>query len=107
MAPDGCNPPYNDQDPVRRFTIEVILTNHSNQYIPDGWAPTFFTAHGGVPPTCIWYYDNQGVQPGEVINVTFATHVEMGDWVRAMVFDELNYEVTVCFNAAAQVVSCQ
>jgi hypothetical protein len=24
-----------------------------------------------------------------------------------MVFDELNYQVTICFNAAAQVVPCQ
>ena len=104
---DGCNGPYNDRDPVRRFTIEVILTNNSNRYIPDGWAPDFYSAKGEAPPTCIWYYDNTAVEPGEVIYVTFATHVESDDWVRAMVFDELGYQVTVCFNAAAQVVSCQ
>lgn len=85
----------------------MILTNNSNRYIPDGWAPDFYSAKGQVPPTCIWYYDNTAVQPGEVIYVTFATHVESDDWVRAMVFDELGYQATVCFNAAAQVVSCQ
>lgn len=42
----------------------------------------------------------------EVIYVTFATHVGSDDWVRAMVFEELGSQVTVCFNAAAQVVAC-
>jgi predicted component of type VI protein secretion system len=105
--PDGCNGPYNDRDPVRRFTVEVILTNFSNRYIPDGWFPAFYTAKGQAPPTCIWWYENTAVEPGETIYVTFATHVESDDWVRAMVFDELNYEVTTCFNAAAQVVACR
>ena len=44
---------------------------------------------------------------GEVIYMTFATHIESDDWVRAMVFEELGYQVTVCFNAAVQVVACQ
>lgn len=105
--PDGCNGPYRDRDPVRRFTVEVILTNNSDRYIPDGWSPDFYSAKGDAPPTCIWYYDNTAVQPGEVIYVTFATHVEADDWVRAMVFDELGYQVTVCFNAAAQAVACR
>ena len=42
-----------------------------------------------------------------VVYVTFATHVESDDWVRAMVFEGLVYQVTVCFNAAAQVVAYQ
>ena len=106
-AADGCNGPYNDRDPVKRFTIEVILTNNSNQWIADGWAPTFYSAAGQIPPTCVWYYDNQAVQPGEVIYVTFATHVESNDWVRAMVFDELGYQHSTCFNAGGQVVGCR
>ena len=103
------NPNAGNAYPLRGgpTTIEVILTNNSDRYIPDGWAPDFYSAQGQTPPTCIWYYDNTAVQPGEVIYVTFATHVESDDWVRAMVFDEIGYRVTVCFNAAAQVVSCQ
>jgi len=104
---DGCNGPYNDRDPVKRFTIEVILTNNSNQWVPDGWSPTFYSAAGQVPPSCVWYYDNQAVQPGEVIYVTFATHVEANDWVRSMVFDELGYQHSTCFNAAGQIVGCR
>jgi hypothetical protein len=103
---DGCNGPYNDRDPVRRLTVELVLTNQSDRYIPDGWYPTFHTAKGQVPPTCVWYYDNIAVQPDETIYVTFATHVNLDDWVQAMVIDELGYAVMVCFNAAGQVVNC-
>ena len=107
LDPDGCNGPYNDQSPVRRFTVEVILTNNSNSFIPDGWGPTFYTASGQIPPTCTWYYENIAVQPGEIINVTFATHVEANDWVSALVFDELGYTATLCLNGSGQMVACQ
>ena len=103
---DGCNGPYNDQDPVQRLTVELVLTNQSDRDIPDGWYPTFHTAQGQVPPTCVWYYDNTAVQPGETIYVTFATHVNLDDWVQAMVVNELGYAVMVCFSAAGQVVDC-
>jgi hypothetical protein len=38
--------------------------------------------------------------------VTFATHVNLDDWVQAMVIDELGYAAMVCFNSAGQVVNC-
>lgn len=107
MSADGCNKPFNDKDPVRRLTVEFVLTNHSNRYIPDGWHPEFYTAKGQVPPTCIWYYDNTAVQPGETIYVTFATHVELDDWVQAIVLDELGYTLTICFNSAGQIIACR
>jgi hypothetical protein len=104
--PDGCNGPYNDRDPVKRFTIELIVTNQSNRTIPDDWYPVFYTAQGQTPTTCVWYYDNTAVQPGETTYVTFATHVETNDWVQSMRLSELGYDVVVCFNAAGQVVAC-
>ncbi len=105
--PDGCNGPYDDESPVRRFTVEVILTNNSNRFIPDHWSPVFISASGNPLPTCIWYYNNTTVQPGEIIDVTFATHTEANDWVKALVFDELNYTLTVCLGPSGQAVSCQ
>jgi hypothetical protein len=103
----GCRGPYDDESPVRRLTMEIILTNNSKQFIPDHWSPTFVSASGRSLPTCIWYYNNTVVQPGEVIDVTFATHLETDDWVSALVFDELNYTVTICLNPAGQAVPCQ
>jgi hypothetical protein len=107
LDPDGCSGPYNDDSPVRRLTVEVILTNNSNSFIPDNWGPTFFSASGQILQTCAWLYDDMAVQPGETINVTFATHMEANDWVSAMVFDELGYTVTLCLNPSGQVVGCQ
>jgi len=104
--PDGCRGPYDDSDPVKRVTIELIVTNQSNRTIPDHWYPVFYSAQGQVPTTCIWYYDNTAIQPGETTYVTFATHVEANDWVQALMLDELGYQVVICFNAAGQVVAC-
>lgn len=107
-APDGCGGPYNDRDPVKRFTIEVALTNHSDRTIPDGWRPVFHAASGQIPTWCKWYYDqgDQTVSPGETTYVTFGTHTELSDWVSRMVFDELGYQTTTCFDAGGHVVGC-
>jgi hypothetical protein len=104
---DGCNGPYDDESPVRRLTVEVILTNNSKQFIPDHWSPTFISASGRSLPTCIWYYNNTAVQPDEIIDVTFATHMETDDWVSALIFDELGYTLSICLNPAGQAVPCQ
>jgi hypothetical protein len=104
--PDGCNAPFNDRDPVKRFTIEIVVTNQSDRTIPNGWYPAFRSSQGQTPVTCIWSYDDMSVQPGETAYATFATHVELNDWVQRMVLDELGYQVTICFNASAQVVVC-
>ena len=104
--PDGCNGPYNDRDPVKRVTIEVVVTNQSNRTIPDGWYPVFYSAQGKTPKTCVWDYGDTSVQPGETTYVTFATHVELNDWVQRLVLDELGYQVVVCFNSSGQVVAC-
>jgi hypothetical protein len=108
--PNGCGGPYDDRSPVRRLTVEIILTNNSNRSIPDRWAPTFISAKGRPLPSCyhgLNYTYNTAVQPGETVNVTFATHMESDDWVSALVFDELNYTLTVCLNPSGQVVPCQ
>jgi hypothetical protein len=107
LDPDGCNGPYDDESPMRRFTIQIILTNNSNQFIPDHWSPYFVSASGRPLPTCIWYYNNTAVEPGEIIDVTFATHVENDDWVSALVFDELGYTLSTCLSPSGQPVSCQ
>jgi hypothetical protein len=106
--PNGCSGPYNDRDPVKRFTIEIALTNHSESTIPDGWAPDFYAASGQVPKTCKWYYDqgDQAVSPGETTYVTFGTHTELSDWVNRMVLNELGYQTAWCFDAGGRVVGC-
>lgn len=105
--PGGCKGPYNDRDPVKRFTIELIVTNHTNRTMESGWLPIFYTAQEKIPQTCIWVYDNMSIQPGETAYVTFVTHVESDDWVQVMALGDENYQVFICFNAAGQTVPCQ
>ena len=105
--PDGCNGPYNDRDPVKRFTIELVVTNQTKRTMESGWLPVFYTAREQIPETCIWVYDNMSIQPGKTAYVTFVTHVESNDWVQVMALGDESYQVFICFNAAAQVVACQ
>lgn len=96
----GCQEPYNDGDPVQRFTVEIILTNQSNRTINEDWAwPEFYTFYEANPITCNWYHPYQAVPPGGSTNVTFATHLEQGDRVTRMVFTILGERHTICLNA--------
>ncbi len=104
--PDGCNGPYDDRIEVRRFTVEVIVTNNSRNFIPDRWSPTFLAASGAALPTCIWYYNNTVVEPGETADVTFATHLKKGDYVRAMVFDFPGAVITLCLDGSGRQIPC-
>jgi hypothetical protein len=104
---DGCNGPYDDLYEMRRFTVEVVVSNYATIPIPDGWLPTFIAAGGGPLKSCIWYYNNTEVQTGETVDVTFATHLQKGDWVRAIQFNFPQGAVTICLNGTGQEVPCQ
>ena len=75
--PDGCQGPYFDKgSTLKRLTVEVIVINNSKNWIPDKWMPTFISASGANLVPCIWYYNNTVVEPGEMTDVTFATHLQ-------------------------------
>lgn len=96
----GCKGPYNDRSPVRRLTIQLLVTNSSNEHTQDKWFPEFYTAAGAHPPSCIWYYNNTVVSPGETVDVTFATHVEVGDFVQTLRLDLLGHSATITLDAS-------
>jgi hypothetical protein len=104
--PDGCGPPYDDRIEVRRFTVQVLLTNNSKQYIGEDWWPTFLSASGAGVPSCWFYYNNVVVEPGETADVTYATYLPKGDYVKAMVFPILGQTHTVCLNPGGQQIPC-
>jgi len=83
--PDGCNGPYNNGSPVRRFTTEIIVTNRSSQTVPSGWGPRFYANTGAALVTCYFPYQTgapvPAVPPGESRTVTFVTFTEEGNWV--------------------------
>ena len=106
--PDGCNGPYWDEGShLKRLTVEVIVVNNSTNFIPDKWMPTFISASGAPLKACIWYYNNTVVEPREMVDVTFATHLDRGDYVRAMVFDFPGQSVTVCMGPGGNSIPCQ
>ena len=104
--PGGCRGPYDDNTPVRRFTVQVIVTNNSNAPIADKWLPVFVSASGRRLPSCIWHYGNTSIEPGATADVTFVTHLDIDDYVRTIVFDFPHGTVTVCLDNAGLPVSC-
>jgi hypothetical protein len=104
--PNGCGGPYDDERPVRRFYLQVLLTNNSRRYISEGWGPTFISASGASLPTCVFYYENLVVDPGETIDVTYGTHLPTGDYVKALVFDILNHTEVICLSPGGTKISC-
>jgi hypothetical protein len=87
---------------VRRLTIQLLVTNNSVQPTQDMWFPEFYTATGAHPPSCIWYYNNTVVSPNETVDVTFATHVEVGDYVQTMRLDLLGHSVTITLDPSGK-----
>ena len=104
---DGCSEPYDDSYPMRRFTVQVLVTNLSSIPIPDGWHPEFISASGAPLTPCVWHYHDTEVSPGETVDVTFATHLESSDWVRALVFNFSLGTVRLCLDGSGHQVACE
>jgi hypothetical protein len=105
--PEGCKGPYDDRIEVRRFYAQVLLTNNSTRYIGEDWYPSFISASGAGLPSCVFYYNNLAVEPGETIDVTYGTHLKVGDYVKALVFEIQGYTEAICLNPGGQKIPCQ
>ena len=105
--PGGCQGPYDDRIRVQRFTLQLLVTNNSSSYTQDKWLPTFVSASGASLPSCIWYYNNTVIEPGETVDVTFATHLQGGDYVKALVLSLLGQTVTICLDPGANEIPCK
>jgi hypothetical protein len=109
--PGGCQGPYDDESPVRRLTVEVLLTNNSNQFVTFD-TPIFVSALGAPLPSCYWAYNPDDphlevVRPGETKNVTFGTHLEANDYVQALVWELPGWTVSICLNGAGHQIPCR
>lgn len=104
-AADGCNGPYNDLTPIKRFTLDVFLTNNSAAAVPANWAPTFITGKGELAVSCIW--NSVAVQPGQTQPNRFATHIELDDWVAVMIVGSDGTEVYTCFDQSGNIIGCE
>ena len=64
-------------------------------------------ASGAPLPSCMWYYDDTSVEPGQTGEVTFVTHLQQGDYVRAMVFDLPEESIGICLDPAGRQITCR
>lgn len=104
----GCGS-FDDKSAVRKFNLELTLTNTGSKAItPEDWYPVFYSNGGRELVTC--YYLHVGVlfelAPGASITITFASFCELDEYVAKMrleVFDEVHWQ---CFDDAGGLAAC-
>jgi S1-C subfamily serine protease len=104
---DGCND-YNNSMPVRKFTMQMIVTNNSNQTVAGEWGPSYVSNTGATLARC--YYDYQGagtIPPGQTRNVTFGTFTNADgvDWVSRVTFYALGGSWTWTLDRDARILT--
>jgi hypothetical protein len=98
---------FDDTKPFYRgFNVELLLTNNSNEKIPDAWPVNFVTANGQSVKACYYGYEGSGPEPGETSSVTFFTVVEQGDFVELITFNLNNQTVQLCLDGKGGWVHC-
>jgi S1-C subfamily serine protease len=104
---DGCNDPTN-ATPVRRFTMQLIITNRTSQTVSGDWGPRFYSNTGATLARCYYDYAGAGtITPGQTRNVTFVsyTNTDGGDWVSQVVFSALGGTWTWTLDREARILS--
>lgn len=103
---NGCSGPYNDYVQMKRFYLQVLLTNNSSATIDEDWYPRFTSANGADIPSCVYRYDNLIASPGETVDVTYVTYLQPNDYVTRASFWIFKDVETICFNSAGASITC-
>lgn len=103
---NGCSGPYNDYVQMKRFYLQVQLTNYSNTTIDSGWGPKYTSANRAELPRCVYRYDNLAVSPGETVDVTYVTYLQPNDYVTRASFWIFKDVFTICFNSSGTSIAC-
>jgi hypothetical protein len=104
----GCAS-FDDRNVVRKFNLEITLTNQSEQAIRD-WYPDFYSNGGRLLLTCFYVYSAEGfptVPPGEKRTVTFASFCNRDEYVEEMKMTVLEKEYRRCFSPDGALIPCQ
>jgi len=104
----GCAA-FDDNSQVRKFNLEVTLTNHTDKTI-DEWYPEFHSNGGGQLFTCFYVYSAEGfpsVPSGEQRTVTFASFCELNEYVKDMLVKVNNKDYRRCFTQEGTLVTCK
>jgi hypothetical protein len=103
----GCSS-FDDRTLVRKFNLEMTLTNHTGEAIRE-WYPDFYGAGGNLLITCFYVYSAEGfpsVPPGESRTVTFASFCDTNDYVKEMKLTVREKEYRRCFGPDAVIIAC-
>jgi ketosteroid isomerase-like protein len=98
---------FDDTKPYYRgFNVELLLTNNSDEKVPDGWPVRFTTATDHSVKACYYGYEGSGPLPGETKSVTFFTVVEQGDFVKHITFSYNGQTVQLCLDGKGGWAHC-
>jgi hypothetical protein len=105
----GCAA-FDNSNPVRKFNVEMIVTNNSAQDIEDWDYPVSYNNTGGEAIiTCYYFYGPVlPIHPGESRSVTFAAFVENGQYVSRITtsFGPQNVTFNRCFSPEGAIIGC-
>jgi hypothetical protein len=102
----GCQA-FDDKNPVRKFNVDITVTNNSSRMIED-WYPGFWSNTGKLLRTCFYVYGGgfPAIPVGESRTVTFAAFCELNEAVVLMRMDILDQQVYRCFSPSGAIVAC-
>jgi hypothetical protein len=104
----GCQQ-FNDKSPVRKFNLELVITNNGSETITD-WYPRFWGVSGQELIVCYYGYGGgrgyPTLPPGATRTVTFAAFCELNDAVSSMSVELGSEKIKRCFNPAGALVGC-
>jgi hypothetical protein len=107
----GCGA-FNDNDPVRKFNVNVTVTNNGSA--PTGlWGVVAYDSNGNRALACFYFYGDWSVAPGQSKSVTWAAFTDNGTYIRqftVIVLDQQNNNeigrVTQCFGPNGELSGC-
>lgn len=90
---------FDDTKPYYRgFNVELLLTNNSDQKVPDDWPVSFTTANSKNVKACYYSYPGSGPLPGATSSVTFFTVVDQGDYVKTITLNLEDQTIKICLD---------
>lgn len=107
----GCSQ-FNNDDPVRKFNVNVTITNNGTA-ATGFWGVDAYDSNGTPLITCFYFYGDWRAAPGESKSVTWAAFTNNDTYVRRFVTSIYDEELTnivetfvQCFGPNGELTGC-